>query len=101
MLGVLVSLVGAFGDGIYSAISGLGAWLFGIVGDSFGVLLAALPNDPFSLPTVVGAWDTGMSWLNWFAPIPQMVDIVALWCAATVTYYVGRWALSTWVNLQG
>jgi len=101
MFGMLVDLVGMFGDGVYSAISGVVSFFLGVIGDSLMVLINALPDDPFILPQVVGTWDTAMSWLNWFVPITGLVELLGIWASATLTYYVGRWALRTWVNMHG
>ena len=63
-------------------------------------MLNALPDDPFKLPAVIGAWDTGIAWLNWFVPVTGILEIMALWCTATLSYYVGRYALEFFVNAR-
>jgi hypothetical protein len=94
----LFNLVGMFGDGVYSAVAGLAAFLAGVVMDNLNVMLAGLPGDIFQVPTVVGSWETGIRWLNWFVPVGQMAATVAVWASATVTFYVGKWALRLFVK---
>lgn len=70
-------------DGIISILSGI-----------FGFLGGFLPNDPFS--DYLQTFDNlrlGLSWLNWFFPIGQMLALLALWIGACVLITAVRVAI--------
>lgn len=57
--------------------------------------LSLLPQSPFK--DII--WDInnsdGIAYLNWFIPVGRILEIMALWLAAILTYYLGtiilRW----------
>jgi len=57
--------------------------------------LSLLPQSPFK--DII--WEInnsdGIAYLNWFIPVGRILEIMALWLAAILTYYLGtiilRW----------
>ena len=79
------------GSGVWSVAGGVVGWVVGTVASFLLMVTAALPYDIFNLPTVVGSWEVGVSWLNWFVPIGQIELLLVAWVAATLAYYAAKY----------
>lgn len=78
------------GSGVWAVVGGVCGWVVGCVASFVLILSAALPGDIFQLPAVVGGWETGMGWLNWFVPVGQIELLLVAWVAATLAYWVAK-----------
>lgn len=90
MFDMLFGLFETFGEGVWGVVGGALGWLVGVVADLIIALSAALPDNIFEFPQVIGNWETGMGWLNWFVPVSQLKALLIAWVAATVTFYGTR-----------
>lgn len=101
----LFGLIEVFGDGALNAIGGVIGWVVGWITQGILVLVASLPDNPFELPTVISATETGLSWLNWFVPVSGITTLLIGWVSATITFYMSRFIfrvlydnLGTWFH---
>lgn len=94
MFNVLYGLFEQFGEGVWGVVGGVVGWLVGVVADLIIALSAALPSNIFDLPQVIGNWETGMGWLNWFVPVGQLKALLVAWVAATVAFYGTRFVFN-------
>lgn len=99
MLDLLGGLALELGDAVWDLAAGTVGWLFGFLADMIILLSAALPDgDLMQLPQVIGQWETGLGWLNWWMPVGQLVALLTTWVAATVAYYVFQYILRVLAN---
>ena len=62
-------------------------------------LSEVLPDSPFQDLTLSSTLGLGLGWLNWFVPVGQFLEIMAVWRIALWASVVIRWSLDALSDL--
>lgn len=63
-------------------------------------VLNIFPRSPFR--SVINSWNPGvrLSWLAWFFPVKDVLNVIALWLVAVSAYHVVS-VIARWVKIIG
>lgn len=76
--------------------------LLGVFGTIFGWLGNLLPDSPLrGFAVATEQMQLGLSWLNWFLPISEMLVMLGLWIAALLVVTAVKVALRTVGGIGG
>lgn len=65
------------------------------------LLASLLPESPFANITWPLDVLTGLSWMNWFFPVGECLNIMSLWLLAIIGFYVAAFITGTATSITG